>query len=167
VETGFFGQGVADTEGLEGQIDEPRRGRFGIFLQGIEAGQRLLDKVLLPRIDQPVKMSSRQTVCPDRSGQRFDDGVAAHRPALEGGGDILAPPLQSNLAEHRLADRFAHPGNLVVERVKREQRFASPGRGEYCGLEAVVVVTMNQSGDRGKAPRSGGTAFPFRRFPVN
>ena len=92
---------------------------------------------------------------------------AADRASLESGRDALPPPLQPNLAEHRFAYRFAHPGNLVIERVKREQRLAASGRSEECSLKAVVVVTADERGDRRKAAKPKGTAFPFRRFPVN
>jgi hypothetical protein len=55
--------------------------------------------------------------------------VADHTP-LERGSNALAPPLQPNLAEHRLADGFADSSNLIVKRVERKQRFAALGRSE-------------------------------------
>jgi len=167
VERGFFGRSVSDAETLESKIDEPRRRPFGIILQGGEAGQRRLTEVVLPSVDQPIKMCSRQIVCPDRGGQWLDDDMSADRTALKSGGDAFTPPLQTDLPEHWLADRFAHPGHLVIKRVERKQRFAALGRGEQRCLEAVVVVAANQSGDSRKPAGPGGTAFPSRRFPAN
>ena len=167
VERGPFRDGVTDTEAFESKIDEACRSRLGIALQIRQADQWCFIEVSLPRIDQSIKMRSRQTVRPDRGGKRLDDDVTADRAVLECRGNALAPPLKPNLAEHRLADRFTHPGNLVIERVEREQCFASPSRSEQCGLEAVTIVTANQSSDSRKTTGVGGTAFPFRRFPVN
>jgi hypothetical protein len=53
--------------------------------------------------------------------------------------DGLAPPLQANLAQHRLAHGLAHLGDLVVERVEREQALARGRRREQPGEIAVVV----------------------------
>src|SRR4029077_7522897 len=111
------------------------------------------------------EMGSSQSTCPNHGGQRFNDDVRANRSSFESGGDVLAPPLQPDLAKHRLADGFADSGDLIIERVEREQRFAATGRREQRGLVAVAVVTVHQRSNRRKATEPGGTAFPSRRFP--
>src|SRR6478736_589953 len=87
----------------------------------------------------------------------------ADRTAFKGGGDIFAPPLEPDLAEHRLSDAFAHPCNLVVEGVKREQRLATRGRGKQHRLIPVAVVAPHQRRDRRQAVRVSGTSLRDRR----
>ncbi len=103
----------------------------------------------------------------DRAGERLGDRVMADRPALKGGGDIFAPPLQPDLAEHRLRDALAHPCNLVVEGVKREQRLATRGRGKQRRLIPVAVVAPHQRRDRRQAIRINGTSLRDRRFSTD
>src|SRR6516162_4365288 len=96
-------------------------------------------------------MLSRQREAADRSRQYFNDGMTAHGPALESDGDVLAPPLQANLSQHRLGDALAHSCNLVVEGVKREQRFTAVDRGKQRGLKPVAVVAPHQRRNRRQA----------------
>src|SRR5260370_14204043 len=88
----------------------------------------------------------------------------ADRTAFKGGGDIFAPPLEPDLAEHRLSDAFAHPCNLVVEGVKREQRLATRGRGKQHRLIPFPVVAPRQRRNRRQAIRSSGTSLRNRCF---
>ena len=103
----------------------------------------------------------------DRRGQRLDDRMTADSAAVESGGDVLAPPLQPDLAEHRLGDALAHPCNLVVEGVKREQRLATRGRCKQRRLKPVAVVAPHQRRDRRQAIRFSGTSLRDRRFSTD
>src|SRR5712691_3246424 len=111
---------IAQPENLEGEINEPRRSRFGIVFKGGEAKRRVFLEIGLARIDQPIEMRPRQRELADRGGQRLDDDMMTDGAALVGDGDVLAPPLEADLSEHRLSDALAHPCNLVIEGVKRE-----------------------------------------------
>src|ERR1700730_8541832 len=91
----------------------------------------------------------------------------ADRTAFKGGGDIFAPPLEPDLAEHRLSDAFAHPCNLVVEGVKREQRLATRGPGKLHLLLPGGVQAPPPRRDRGKTIRSSGTSLRNRCFSTD
>src|SRR2546423_11168809 len=91
----------------------------------------------------------------------------ADRAAFKGGGDIFAPPLQPDLAEHRLGDALAHPCNLVVEGVKREQRLATRGRGKQHRLKPVAVVALDQRRDGRQTIRLSGTSLRNRCFSTD
>src|SRR5215470_13515699 len=117
---GLSGGRVSHVEYLEHEIDQPRRGRFGIVFEGGESRRLRMFQILLARVDKAVEMLARQREVADRSRHRLDDGMMANGTTREGGADVLTPPLQADLAEHRLGDAFAHSCNLVVEGVKRE-----------------------------------------------
>ena len=76
----------------------------------------------------------------DRGGQRQSHDVLPRHRAGIGGVDDLAPPLQANLAKHRLGHDLSHAGDLVVEGKQREEGAAPLGRGKQHGLVAVAVV---------------------------
>ena len=124
-----------------------------------KARRRLIIEIGLARLDQPIEMRASQRELADRTGQRLGDRVMADGAALERGGDIFAPPLQPDLAEHRLGDALAHPCNLVIEGVKREQRLAARGRGKQHRLIPVAVVAAHQRRDRRQAIRFSGTSL--------
>src|ERR1700693_2499245 len=81
------------------------------------------------------------------------------RTGSKGGRDILEPPLEADLAEHRLRDALAHPCNLVVEGVKRKQRLATRGRCEQHRLIPVAVVAPHQRRDRRQTIPISGTSL--------
>jgi len=62
MQPGLAGKGIAYPEDLKGEVDEPRRGRFGIILQGREAGPRNLAEIAFTRIDQPIESYARPSV---------------------------------------------------------------------------------------------------------
>ena len=73
----------------------------------------------------------------------------------------LAPPLQADAAQHRLAHRLGDARDLVVEGDQREQRLAAADRREQGGKIAVVVGRTRERADgrergghSGPAPKS-------------
>ena len=71
--------------------------------------------------------------------QRRGHLVAARR-AL----DHLAPPLQPDQRQRRLARHFLRPRQLMIERIQREQRLAPRRRGEQGAEIPVRVVPAHQ-----------------------
>ena len=88
----------------------------------------------------------------NRACQRFHHLVPPRRSAGIDLRDRVAPPLQSDAPEERLAHGFADARNLEIEGVEGEERFALVGRGEERGLEAVAVVAAQRGGERRKRP---------------
>src|SRR5665213_2932433 len=113
-----------------------------------EAGGRIGVEIALARVDQPVERITAQPAPADHLGNRLGDVVPPRLAAGKRRLNRLAPPLQADLPEHRLAHALAHAGDLIVEGVKREQRLAVPGRREQRGLEAVPVVLAHKRADR-------------------
>src|SRR5215831_20488751 len=101
---GLSGGGVSHVEYLEHEIDQPRRRRFGITFEGGEGRRLRVFQILLACVDKAVEMRARQREVADRSRHRPGDGMMANGTTREGGGDVLPPPLQADLAEHRLGD---------------------------------------------------------------
>src|SRR5213595_3334145 len=93
--------------------------------------------------------------------------MLARRGAGIGGIDDLAPPLQADLPEHRLGDRLAYPGDLIVEGIEREQRLAPIGRSEQRGLIAIAVVPADQLGERREPACPAGMRTPLARFSLH
>ena len=88
--------------------------------------------------------------------------MLARRHAGIGGAQHLAPPLQADLTQHRLADGLTHPRDFVIEGVKREKRLVPLGRRKQRGLVAVAVVAPHQPRERGCILRTGTRADGVR-----
>src|SRR5437763_6924492 len=88
----------------------------------------------------------------------------ARRRSAVSGVQHLAPPLQADLTQHRLADGLTHPRDFVVEGVKREKRLAPPGRRKQGGLVTVAIVPPYQRGERQGILRRSGTRADRVRF---
>ena len=69
-------------------------------------------------------MAASQPELTNDAGQWEDNGMLARRRAGIGGVHHLAPPLQTDLAQHRLGHGLANAGDLVIEGIKRQQRLA-------------------------------------------
>ncbi len=65
---------------------------------------------------------------------------------MAGACEHVGPPLQAHFARQRLADLEAHPGNLDIESVDRQQRAALRRRHEQRGCVAREIVATNQLG---------------------
>ena len=59
-------------------------------------------------------------------------------------GEHVTPPLQPDLAGHRLAHDFAHARDLHVEGIEGKQRIAPFTRSEQSGQETVPVSRADQ-----------------------
>ncbi len=90
------------------------------------------------RLDQIDEWRNRKLEARNRFDQRRRDRV---RGRLAGplAVEYVAPPLQPDFARHRLARPVAHPGDLAVERIKREKRTALLG-GREQGREKAILV---------------------------
>ena len=62
----------------------------------------------------------------------------------------VAPPSQADLARHRAADRLAHPRDLDVEGVQREQVATLGFRREEIGQKAIAVMRAHFIGAEGE-----------------
>src|SRR6516164_3305417 len=164
---GPSGGWVAHVEYVEHEIDQPRRGCFSIVFEGGEGRRLRVFQILLACVDEAVEMLARQREVADRSRDRLNDGMMTNGTTREGGGDVLAPPLQADLAEHRLGDAFAHSCNLVVEGVKREQRFTAVDRGKQRRLKPVAVVAPYQRRNRRQDVSISGTSAGGWRFSID
>src|SRR3546814_2601191 len=58
--------------------------------------------------------------------------------------DAVAPPLQPNLAQHRLADHFPGFCDLKIERVNGKEGFATFRRREQRRQKAVRIVPRSE-----------------------
>ena len=93
-----------------------------------------------------------EAVAPHRLGERGNH-LVARRTARVDALDGVPPPLQTHLAERRLAHHLGGLGDLQVEGVEGEEVLAPPGRREQAGQVAVVVKTTDLIG---AVRRSGG-----------
>ena len=96
-------------------------------------------------IDQARQPLDRQPPVPDRQQQFGRDRIALD-PAMAGARQHVGPPLQAHFARQRLADLFAHPGNLDIEGVERQQRAALVRRHEQRGGVAGKIMGAHQVG---------------------
>ena len=91
----------------------------------------------------------------------------------------IAPPLQADLARHRLARAVAHARDLGIEGIEREQRPALVGRREQRREEAILVGRADQrlamtivrvhraQGSGARAQSTAISAAPTRRRSPN
>ena len=110
------------------------------MLQRGQIGGRVAAQLLLARLDRRFEAwpQRRETIpaCVHRRDDRVS-GRLVRRERVQ----RLAPPLQAHEARDRLADHAAHPGDLVVERIKGEQRLARVcGREQGCQIALRVVL---------------------------
>ncbi len=78
-----------------------------------------------------------------------------------GGVQPLPPPLQPDLAEHRLGHGLAYAGDLVIEGVERQKRLAPAGRGEQRRLIPVAVGAASDDASPARSERGpGGCVSP-------
>src|SRR3546814_14100817 len=68
------------------------------------------------------------------------------RPARRDALPVLAPPLQANLPDHRLADGFACTGDFGIEGIKGQQRRAARIRCEQGSPLAVRILAADLGG---------------------
>ncbi len=99
------GARLARAERLDREDGERARGPFHVGFKGREIGRRIIDQVGRARIDQPVEMIARNPVVADRHAQTDSHGMRDFD-VIEESRHRIAPPLQPNLAEQRLADRI-------------------------------------------------------------
>ena len=106
---------------------------------------RLVIEIESPRFDQgnqPVRRQAIARQClTQRRCHRMRGGLA-HTQARQ----HLAPPLQADLARHRLARQIAHARNFYIEGIKREQRVAVLRRREQRGEITVPIGLAHQRG---------------------
>lgn len=140
---------LGDSEDVGREQRKPPGRRLAIGLEGGEVGRRRGIEVARPGVDQRDEPLEGQAVPGGGSGHGRDDGMAAW-PAGNRALQALAPPLQADLAEYRLADLLGDAGELVVERVKREQPLARLGRGEKRAEEAVGIALADDRRDLGE-----------------
>ena len=161
---GLEGGAIAHPQRLERERHQVRRGTLGIIFERRQAGWRAFGEIRLARVDQPVEIGPGKPQPADRDGQRLDDVMAAHAAIGKRGGDVFTPPFEPDTAQHRLGYDLAHPCNLVVEGVKREQRLAARGRRKQRGLEPVAVVASDHRRSRRQVLRIAGTVIANGRF---
>ena len=137
---------VAHAEHGQRQVDQRRRGRFGIVLQRRERLGRLVERGRARARRAAARTApAGKAVIADRGAERQRHRMLAQvaaRRVL----DDLAPPLQPDLAHHRLADGLAHLRDLDIEGIEREDRVARLRRREQGAEIAVVVVAPHLVG---------------------
>ena len=111
----------------------------GVALQRREIGRAVLLQVRLPRLQQRIERRAVERARADRLRQRHRHLVAPGGLAGIGRVENLAPPLQPDAAQHRLAHRLGGARDLMVEGDQRKQRLAPVGGREH-GREVTVVV---------------------------
>ena len=101
-------------------------------------------------LDQARQHLDRQIPCPDRPHQLGGDRIAFGA-AMGVAGEHVAPPLQPDFAGQGLRDLVAHPRDLDVESIEREQRAANIGGHENRRGIAGGIMTAHQIGaERGR-----------------
>ena len=155
---------MTNPEHLQRQQDQRRRGPLGIFFERGECRgrsgrrNRLRARRSAGR-NGPGSARARES---PRPAPRPSDAAAAgprRRGRRSPRATIAAGCWPSTGSRHALP----HPGDLVVEGVKREQRLAARGRSEQRRLKPVAVVPPHQRRDRRQrlprwrnaAPRTG------------
>src|SRR6185503_4139224 len=81
-------------------------------------------------------------------GERLGDFVLARLAAAIDRRQRVAPPLQADAAERRLAHHFARLRHFVIEGVERPEIFALARGRKKRRQEAVAVVAPHHAGDR-------------------
>jgi len=125
------------------QIKHRRLGFAPIRLQRGERRHWIIIDVERMRLDQVEQRLHRQCETrngiPERRRDRVCRRLASPLPIQD-----IAPPLQADLAGHRLARTVAHADDFAIEGVKREQRPPSIGGREQRGEKPVLVGRTDQ-----------------------
>ena len=138
---------------LESQQSQVGRGRLDVAFERRQVFRRRRYEVGFAGVDQPVEAGAGQAGARHRPVQRLDHGVAA-RAAVVDAVQALAPPLETDPAEHVLAHNLGGLGDLEVEGVEREEILAPLRRRQQARQVAVAVVAPDLEGAVGK--RIGG-----------
>ncbi len=103
------------------QHGDGRLGLAGIGLEFLPVSHRIGVEIEDARVEVAFEGIDRQIVAAHRLDQRGGHGRALPRRLGLGflGGQPIAPPLQPDLARHRLADVVADPRGLDRERIQR------------------------------------------------
>ena len=130
---------VGHAEQIHGGKGDLARARREPPLQRRQIGGRLAAQLLLARLERRLEARpQRRETFPARRALPRPPGA----PALVRRARVqrLAPPLQAHQARDRLADHAPHPGDLVIERIEGEQRFACVCRGEQRRQIAIRIM---------------------------
>ena len=132
---------------LRRQTEERAGGLAEIIVERRGVGHDLHRHIEAPRVDQACEAIARQRVAPDGAA----DGVGDRVPSgFAGSGAIerIAPPLQANFAELRLAHLLGGAGKLDIEGVKGKERLARRPRREQRARIAVRIPIARDGPDR-------------------
>ena len=99
-----------------GELDQRGRRVAGIAFEVVQARHRVVVEIEDARLEEIVEGAERQPELGDRFGERARDRMAAAIAT-----ERVAPPLQADLAERRLAHAVADARDLGVEGVEREE----------------------------------------------
>src|SRR3546814_1860090 len=133
--------GQLGTEDVQGEPHQAGRGPLDVAAQRLEACRRLRIEVQLARIDDGLQQGARKLPSGDGLGQRLHDLVLA-RGAVIDPVQALAPPLQADAADHRLAHHLRRLGHLMVEGIEREEVLAL-GRSEEHTSELQSLMRIS------------------------
>ena len=136
-------------ERLERQGHERGRGARGVAFEGREIDRRRLLEVLLARLDEAVEVRAREALALDEVG-KWQRHRMAPRLARIDCLDRLAPPLEANASQQRLARHFARLRHLQIEGIEREKPLAPLARGKERRQEAVGIITPHLGGTVGE-----------------
>ena len=125
------------------ESDQARRGLAAIALEVVQARHRIVVEIEDPGIDQVDQRLPRQAELDDGVVERRRHGIGPHiapRLALQG----VAPPLQADLADDRLAHGLANAGDLEVEGIEREEMRPLVGRREEARPVAIRIGVAHE-----------------------
>jgi len=100
-----------------------------------------LGEIVLARIDQRVEQDLRQAMLVDDGGEGRCD-LMRSRVAGTNLGNRVPPPLQPYLPGNGLGHAFGRFGDLVIERVQREQMAAAKDNKE--ALDKLMPIVYNE-----------------------
>ena len=120
------------------------RSQVGISNQCFNVLWRVRCKVSRPAINHGVEQGAFHSGIPG-SSQALNDIVPARRSSLDAI-QGLAPPLQTDFAQHGFRNRFGNTGQLVVEGVKGKQSLTF-FRCSKQGAEKPVWVVLRAPAD--------------------
>ena len=125
-------------EDFAGELHQGGGGGSDIGFEGVEVGGRASVQIGGAAVDDRLEARAIEAVAVNRLGERGNDRVLANRSGIDPV-DRVAPPLQPDLAQHRLRDDFGGLRGFEIEGVKRVKRLAARGRGEQRRKIALAV----------------------------